>query len=100
MEWTHAFGALPLPQPLPAGEGLLRQRKCASLQSMYQTPEGRPIYRLLTGKDDRAFCERVSEALAQGWRLYGSPSISWDIESNCMKAAQAVLWHEAADLKV
>ncbi|HMT47615.1 MAG TPA: DUF1737 domain-containing protein, partial [Novosphingobium sp.] len=44
---------------------------------MYQTPEGRPIYRLLTGKDDRAFCERVSEALEQGWRLYGSPVISW-----------------------
>jgi hypothetical protein len=60
-----------------------------------QTPEDRPIYRLLTGKDDRAFCERVSAALAQGWRLYGSPTICWDIESNCMKAAQAVVWHEA-----
>ena len=44
---------------------------------MYQTPEDRPIYRLLTGKDDRAFCDRVSEALEQGWRLYGSPTISW-----------------------
>ena len=40
---------------------------------MYQTPEDRPIYRLLTGKDDRAFCERVSEALEQGWRLAGVP---------------------------
>ena len=39
-------------------------------------PDDRPVYRLLTGKDDRAFCERVSEALAQGWRLYGSPSIA------------------------
>jgi hypothetical protein len=65
----------------------------------YQTPEDRPIYRLLTGKDDRAFCERVSEALAQGWRLYGSPSISWDIADNCMKAAQAVVWHEADVVK-
>ena len=36
---------------------------------MHHTPEDRPIYRLLTGKDDRAFCERVSEALDQGWRL-------------------------------
>lgn len=59
------------------------------------TPEDRPIYRLLTGKDDRAFCERVSEALEQGWRLYGSPSLAWDLESECMKAAQAVVWHEA-----
>lgn len=63
----------------------------------FATPEDRPIYRLLTGKDDRAFCERVSEALEQGWRLYGSPSIAWDAESNSMKAAQAVIWHEAVD---
>ena len=53
----------------------------------------------LTGQDDRAFCERVSEALEQGWRLYGSPSIHWDIESNCMKAAQAVVWGEADVVK-
>ena len=39
--------------------------------------DDKPVYRLLTGKDDRAFCERVSEALAQGWRLYGSPAIAW-----------------------
>jgi hypothetical protein len=29
-------------------------------EKTYQTPDDRPIYRLLTGKDDRAFCERVS----------------------------------------
>ncbi len=92
-------GAVPPPQPLPDGEGLLRQRDCAILRPMYQTPEDRPIYRLLTGKDDRAFCERVSEALAQGWRLYGSPTISWDHEGGCMKAAQAVVWHEADVVK-
>ena len=32
-----------------------------------KTPDDRPIYRLLTGHDDRAFCERESEALEQGW---------------------------------
>jgi hypothetical protein len=62
---------------------------------MHQTPGDRPIYRLLTGKDDRAFCERVSEALEQGWRLYGSPAISWDEGEGCAKVAQAVVWHEA-----
>jgi hypothetical protein len=66
---------------------------------MYTTPEDRPIYRLLTGKDDRAFCERVSEALMEGWRLYGSPTITWDEEGGCMKAAQAVVWHEADVVK-
>jgi hypothetical protein len=58
-------------------------------------PDDRPIYRLLTGKDDRAFCERVSEALAQGWRLHGSPTIAYDPQLHCMKAAQAVVWKDA-----
>ncbi len=35
-------------------------------------------YRLLTGRDDRAFCERVSEALADGYELHGSPTITWN----------------------
>jgi hypothetical protein len=65
----------------------------------FETPENRPVYRLLTGIDDRAFCERVSEALDQGWRLYGSPSLAWDVQENCMKAAQAVVWAEADVVK-
>jgi hypothetical protein len=36
--------------------------------------EGLPTYRLLTGPDDAAFCRRVSEALALGYELYGSPA--------------------------
>ena len=66
---------------------------------MYQTPEDRPIYRLLTGRDDRAFCERVSEALEQGWWLYGPPCLAWDDEAGAMKCAQAVVWHEADVVK-
>lgn len=66
---------------------------------MSAPPDDRPVYRLLTGKDDRAFCERVSEALEQGWRLYGSPTISWDHEGGCMKAAQAVVWKDADVVK-
>lgn len=62
-------------------------------------PEDRPVYRLLTGKDDRAFCERVSEAIAQGWRLYGSPTLAWDTAENCMKAAQAVVWKDTDAVK-
>ena len=60
-----------------------------------QSPDDKPIYRLLTGKDDRAFCVRVSEALEQGWRLYGSPLMAWDGDAGAMKCAQAVVWHEA-----
>jgi hypothetical protein len=85
-----------------AGIARIGDARCASLPyryAMYKTPEDRPIYRLLTGADDRAFCERVSEALAEGWRLYGSPAMTWDEEAGCMKAAQAVVWHEADVVK-
>ena len=66
---------------------------------MSRPPEDRPVYRLLTGKDDRAFCDRVSEALAQGWRLYGSPAMSYDALNGCMKVAQAVVWKDADVVK-
>ena len=33
-------------------------------------------YRLLTGPDDASFCRRVSEALDDGYELYGSPAIT------------------------
>ena len=59
---------------------------------MTQPPDGLPTYRLLTGPDDAAFCHRVSEALALGYRLHGSPSIS--VSGDRVVAAQAVLWPE------
>ena len=30
-------------------------------------------YRFLTGPDDSAFCQKVSDALAEGYKLYGNP---------------------------
>lgn len=38
----------------------------------------RLAYRILTGPDDAAFCERVSAMLADGYQLYGSPAITHD----------------------
>jgi len=35
-------------------------------------------YRLLTGEDTDEFCERVSEALADGYQLHGGPAIAYD----------------------
>ena len=52
-----------------------------------QPPDDKPIYRFLTGKDDRAFCDRVSEALGQGWRLYGSPVLAWPLRGRSRRAA-------------
>lgn len=34
------------------------------------------IYRFLTGPDDATFCRRVTEALQDGWQLYGDPQLS------------------------
>ena len=48
------------------------------------------LYRLLTGEDDSAFCHKVSAALANGWRLHGSPSISCDGVQGKRWCAQAV----------
>ncbi|WP_280265291.1 DUF1737 domain-containing protein [Nocardia wallacei] len=47
-------------------------------------------YRLITGPDDVTFCERISTLLAEGYRLHGSPSVTF----NGLKviAAQAVVW--------
>lgn len=49
-------------------------------------------YRLLTGSDDTAFCQRVSDLLDQGFELHGSPSVTYDAERRCVITAQAVLW--------
>ncbi len=46
-------------------------------------------YRLLTGPDDRSFCERVSAALAEGYQLYGSPAATYD--GDRVIVAQAVI---------
>ena len=53
-------------------------------------PDGLPIYRLLTGPDDAAFCRRVSEALALGYELYGSPAATFTGKE--VIVAQAVIW--------
>jgi hypothetical protein len=46
-------------------------------------------YRLLTGPDDKSFCERVSAALDEGYVLHGSPAITFD-GTRCI-VAQAVV---------
>jgi len=42
--------------------------------------ENRLAYRVLTGPDDRTFCERVSAALADGYELHGAPAVTYDGE--------------------
>jgi len=57
--------------------------------------EDKPLpYRLLTGVDDDAFCKRVGEALTKGYVLYGSPSCTFNSDTNRMMVAQAVILPE------
>ena len=60
---------------------------------MSNPPDDLPIYRLLTGPDDASFCRRVSEALALGYVLYGSPAATFDGER--VIVAQAIVWPES-----
>lgn len=53
-------------------------------------PDDLPRYRLLTGKDDAAFCARVSAALDLGYELYGSPAMTFNGEH--VVVAQAIRW--------
>lgn len=53
-----------------------------------ELPERLP-YRLLTGDDTRAFCEKVSTALLDGYVLHGSPSIA--VVHGRVVTAQAVV---------
>lgn len=48
-------------------------------------------YRVLTGKDDSAFCHRVTAALNAGWELYGTPTLTYDTEKGEVVCGQAVV---------
>jgi hypothetical protein len=47
-------------------------------------------YRLITGPDDRVFCERITAALAEGYVLHGSPAATFN-GSNVIVAQALVL---------
>ena len=68
---------------------------------------GRPVddergqrlrYRLLTGPDDAAFCERVSRALDEGYRLHGDPALAFD--GTQVVVAQALVLDETPKARV
>ncbi|MGM9471161.1 DUF1737 domain-containing protein [Pseudarthrobacter sp. YS3] len=52
-------------------------------------PEEKLSYRLITGPDDKAFCERISTALAEGYVLHGSPAATFNGSS--VIVAQALI---------
>jgi hypothetical protein len=49
------------------------------------------LYRYLTGPDDASFCHRITEVLNRGWQLYGSPTLTYDIEKKQVVCGQAII---------
>ena len=72
------------------GSGRLGGTMSARRVAKNAPPDGLPTYRLLTGPDDAVFCRRVSEALALGYKLCGSPAIACNGQH--IIVAQAVIW--------
>ena len=57
---------------------------------MTPPPDDLPSYRVITGKDDAAFCHRVAEAIEFGYRLHGAPALTFNgIE---VIVGQAMVW--------
>ena len=48
-------------------------------------------YRYLTASDSAAFSRKVTEALANGWSLYGDPACTFDAKMDVMRYGQAVV---------
>ncbi|MFF4715103.1 DUF1737 domain-containing protein [Streptomyces eurythermus] len=57
---------------------------------MSTPPDGLPVYRVLTGPDEAAFCHRVSEAIDLGYELHGGPAVTFNGEN--VIVAQALVW--------
>ena len=65
------------------------------LARMSAPPDDLPIYRVLTGPDDAAFCRRVSDAIELGYRLYGGPAVTFNGQQ--VIVAQALIWPDASE---
>ena len=48
-------------------------------------------YRFITDDDTARFCNRVTEALSNGWKLYGEPKMTFDKKRGIMRCGQAVI---------
>ena len=55
----------------------------------------RKLYRFLSGVDNAEFCQRVSDALANGYVLYGNPVMVMNNDERIV--GQAVIWPDSAN---
>ena len=55
----------------------------------------RKSYRFLSGVDNAEFCQRISDALADGYVLHGNPVMVMDNDVRIV--GQAVIWPDNAN---
>lgn len=60
-----------------------------TLTPKFDAPLKKRRYRLLTGQNSHEFCDRVSNALADGYQLYGNPAMTYTTDG--LMVAQAVV---------
>jgi hypothetical protein len=49
------------------------------------------VYSYLTGPDDASFCHRITDRLNRGWKLHGSPTLTFDSEMKRVICGQALV---------
>lgn len=55
-------------------------------------------YRYLTGPDDSSFCDRVTEALNDGWELQGDATLAFNGSTGQMMCGQAIVRRDDQDV--
>jgi broad specificity phosphatase PhoE len=89
----HAINGVPL--ETLAGEEFAWQEGWEYRLEGLLPPDGLPVYRILTGPDDTAFCHRVSEAIALGYRLHEGPAVTFNGQQ--VVVGQALRWRESGE---
>lgn len=54
-------------------------------------------YKFITGPDDSKFCARITEFLNNGWKLYGSPTMTFD--GKTVIAGQAIIKEDVKEVE-
>lgn len=54
-------------------------------------------YKFITGPDDSKFCARITEFLNNGWKLYGSPTMTYD--GKTVIAGQAIIKEDVKEVE-
>lgn len=65
-------------EPIIDGDACALPSAPVAEEATEEKPASRKRYRMLTGIDDSSFCQKVSDALADGYELYGSPTMTYN----------------------